>query len=628
MNCTEARELLSIYRELKNDQANATALELHLEHCSLCSRELHHYHLVGQRLHALPSIEPSATAYTRLMQALAKEHMRFLERSSSSDIATPVPDFLEPYLREYHQQATSISTLTAFSSADTHPLPVLNLPPQRRRTAHRPQLAVLGLVATFLMVVMAGGLTSLLLLAKTNQNVPTTGSFNQAQVQQPSQVTTATYTTTTDYSHIVSAIADRHYIYYTAYSNGTIRWMLEQMDIKTRISTPLLTGTNLGTLILLGSANDQLLWLQLDTPKMVSHKHSGSHPTDVQERTWKLYALALPTDGVTNAVKNPIQLLQGTFVADKVPSWVYTPIQGISFAQNALLMAWLDGNGLSHLTRYTFVQQAHTDTTEIATVGDGHILTSPTSTLDGTSLYWAEEWLTADNVLHSNVWSQQTVVVPAQHGKWITQSQTSTFLLRDDEMSFHPQVVTDTLFLLSTNGTWTANTSNTPSPVQATTTVTAMARLTPMATASANMTANTAGPSTLTVTNRVDPTIYLPQIDALVRGTLRAFSTNNSVELKLPLDGNSDGLVAAPQGGNRFLLWQSSNNRVNMFDAQAQLPVNIGATAITQDAKFLAVNGDTAVWFAPAQTDNVGNQSADNGPTITFQMFNWPSKAA
>jgi hypothetical protein len=399
------------------------------------------------------------------------------------------------------------------------------------------------------------------------------------------------------------------------------------------MSTPLLTGTNLGELILLGSANSQLIWLQLDTPKVVSHKHTGSHATDVLERTWKVYTLALPTDGTdaTNAVKNPIQLLQGTFVTDKVPNWVYTPIQGISFTQNALLMAWLDTNGLSHLTRYTFVQQAHTDTAEIATARDGHILTSPTSTLDGTSLYWAEEWLTPDNVLHSNVWSQQTVVAPPQRGKWMGQSQTSTFLFRDDEMSFHPQVVTDTLFLLSTNGTWTSM-SSTPSPAQGTATVTArgtaMTHMTPGATASASMTANTAGTSALTVTNQVDPATYLPQIDAFVRGTLRAFSTNNSVELKLPLDGNSDGLVAAPQGGNRFLLWQSSNNHVNMFDAEAQLPVNIGATAITPDATFLDVNGDTAVWLAPTQPDNVGNQSANNERIVTFQMFNWPSQAS
>src|SRR5258708_32149891 len=150
--------------------------------------------------------------------------------------------------------------LAEFSTANTGALPVLSKP-YKKRTKYRmgSQFAIIGLAAVFFIALMMGGITSLLLLAQGHVS----GGQAPAIVDFPTEVQVAAYTTHTSYQHVVSAIGDTSSIYYTAYGNDTNSgWMLEQMDRTTRVSTPLLTTPSASPLIVLGSQNGWLVWLQ------------------------------------------------------------------------------------------------------------------------------------------------------------------------------------------------------------------------------------------------------------------------------------------------------------------------------------------------------------------------------
>src|SRR5439155_33577 len=180
------------------------------------------------------------------------------------------------------------------------------------------QFAVLGLAAMFLMVLMMGGLTSLLLLAHNNQSGISAVS-NASKIILPASVEQVPYTTTTLYQHVASAVADHTYIYYTAYGDGLNNpWMLERLDRTTGISTPL---------------------------------------------------------------------------------------QGIWFIQNSLLVAMTDSKGTSHLLLYQLDTTGKLVAKEIATAIPGHILTSPTANSDGSQIYWSEEWSSSAGTLNSNIWT-------------------------------------------------------------------------------------------------------------------------------------------------------------------------------------------------------------------------------
>jgi hypothetical protein len=206
--------MLSAYRELKKDSQEAVALDIHVASCADCRRLLNQHHLVGERIRSLPAVEPSSQAYTRLMQALAVEHTRIIQRASSTAALTPAPDFLKPYLKEHAPQDPQTEALAAFSRANTGPLPVVRPVPKRTPTFHLNHLAVVGLAAAFLLVLMTGGITSVILMAQNRQSVslPQGAGNNQASVQRVSQVSMVSAATATTYPHVVSAVANRQYL--------------------------------------------------------------------------------------------------------------------------------------------------------------------------------------------------------------------------------------------------------------------------------------------------------------------------------------------------------------------------------------------------------------------------------
>ena len=152
MNCTEAQALVAAYRELKSEKVDTTELDVHLERCASCRQVLARNSLIGDKLSALPAIELPSEMHEKLMQRLASEHVRFLHREASK---TPsVPEFLKPYLHGQAHQTEKRDLLTAFSTAETGPLPIISAKRRRSRRPHMSQFAVVGLAAMFLMMLM------------------------------------------------------------------------------------------------------------------------------------------------------------------------------------------------------------------------------------------------------------------------------------------------------------------------------------------------------------------------------------------------------------------------------------------------------------------------------------------
>jgi hypothetical protein len=614
LNCSQARALLAEYRELKKGQADTTELDNHLESCSECRQWFAEQTHIGVRIRALPSIEPSSNAHARLMQALAAEHVRYMQRSVAPS-ATPPPAFLKPYIKEQARKLPTTESLTAFASAQTGPLPIIQMPRRRPHLQHLNPFAIVGIAAAFLMVLMMGGLTSLLLL--THNGLSAVG--DTASINNFVQVSRTDYITTTPYSHVVSAVSNRNSIYYTAYGDDNTGWMLEEFDTQSNFSIPLLASESTSPLIVLGSAQNWLVWLQLGHPKPISTRHS--HVTGQQEQTWSLQALSLDSaDQMSNQTSTgtptPITLLKDTFSQATAPAWVNSPVQGIWFTQGGLLVTALDAKGDSHLWQFQLDPQKASKPAQLASVSGGHILTSPTADSDDTNIYWSEEWQTSDGVLHSNIWTQRTdVMPPAQPGKWVPRIETNQSQFTNDGLSFHPQLVDDTLFYLSVNPA--VVTSVTPQANGTATTTSAIATSTTPAVTTPAASPTTQAQSSIT---NIDTTVPAPAADASIQGALQAVFPGDTQ----PTAMDTSGLDSVPQGGTRFVLWQNSAKGMEMYDVATRTPVTV-KDVVPTDASFLAVNGDSAVWTVNAGSNTV-NSAGIEGPTVTFSTFSWPSK--
>jgi hypothetical protein len=589
---------MAAYRELENKEVDTIELDVHLEHCESCRQELARQMFVGDQLRSLPAIEPRPDMHSKLMQALAKEQLEHIRRSPRGTVTTP--EFLKPYLHEHAQSTQTSNLIAAFSTAETGPIPMIqtNRKPQNRR--HISQFGVLGLAAAFLMLLMMGGLTSLLLLAHNNPQLAV--KTNAQVVNQPTIVEQAKYTTTTSYQHVASAIADHSSIYYTAYEDTlNPSWMLERLDRTTNISTPLLPAASTNPLILLGSNQGSLVWLQFDGLKLKSHaklSKDGFHP---YVSLWSLHYLTLQQQQqiLSGIPTNSGILLHGTFDQDTAPNWITTPIQGIWFMQNSLLIAMTDSKGISHLLSYPLGTVGKPAVQEIAKAIPGHVLTSPTANNDGSQIYWSEEWLPSPNVWHSNIWTQQVVdATRPMGGPWVPHTDTVKQALTTDGMSFRPQIANDTLFMLST-----ANQSNS---AQATSTPTGTA--TPDASPSPNTNA-----IARTVTS-----IYAAPLDASIRGSILMVPLNQAFDAQ-PTVMNTTGLASSLQVGTNFALWQGDKG-YEMYDVSQKSDVNVGT--IFDGSTFLAVNGGSAVWML----NNASNTTPTTRPSITLMAFNWPGK--
>ncbi len=603
MNCTQAQVLLAAYRERNDDDIDTSELDAHLEQCSACREVLARSRIVGERLRALQPLEPAPDLHSRLMAALAAEHMKYIQQSP---VTPALPAFLKPYVHDHLRSSQNHDLLAAFSTADTGPLPVIQPARKTRSRAPMGQLAILGIAAVFFMALMMGGITSLLLLAQ-NHVAPIPGS---ASVIHPTDVVAASYTTTTSYNQVVSAVATRSAIYYSAYSdNSSEGWMIERLDRITHSVTPLLAISPQNPLIVLGATNNWVIWLQYDPPKVITS--NTTHISRHFVRSWNLYALSLTSFQAGNSVfvkPSPVLIASGTFDENTAPNWVYSPIQGIWFIQNTLLLASIDSNGNSHLASYALSVTTHgaASATMIISAQPGNVITSPTANSDGSQIFWSQEWQANDGVFHSNIWMRQAISGSRPlHGRIIQHMSIITMPFLEDGLSFRPLVVNETLFLLSTaNPALLQGSQQTPG-----TTATAS----PIGTMQAGSMPSTAMPTT----PWADISVYPSSLDSELRGTILMYPLDDPA-VTTPTVVSQINAAASLQAGTDFVLWQTDNG-YDMYDALTKTPVTIGETL--NNAQFLSVNNTSAVWMVnTVQTGTIGA----NGLSVTLKTFNWP----
>ncbi len=625
MNCRQTRAMLAIYRELKLNQTDMHDLEVHLSQCTACKGVQVQYDLAGEGLRALPHIEPLPDAHTKLLQALATEHVRFIQNTSALTAATPTPAFLAPYLKDLAQKAPQANNLAAFATADTGPIPIIQRSTQRRRTYQINHFTIVGVAASFLMMLLVGGLTSFLLLTQHGSSITPPSLV----VHQLNDVRPVNYTATPVYPHVASAVASGHDIYYTTYNDDQTSWQLEQFDEKHNITTPLLAKPSTQELIALGSSANWLIWLQIDPPKPVDAPTQATNdPSTIPTRAWSLHAQylgSMPSPATTTAPFDR-ELISKTFNPSTVPSWVNRPVQGICFIQDTLLVALVDDQGISHLQSYQLDPVKEITQTELANASKDHLLTSPTANSDGTAIYWADEYASdTSGQLSSDIWTQQTVdASPTNAGRWAAHQITEKYAFLADGKSFHPQIVNDTLFLLSTSQT-DGNTPDTISTAAATPS-TPSATATPQAVSTVT-TEPTVVPTAVNIATlpegatNLDPRIFAPQIDTMQAGRILSF-TASGVSQVLPQFDNTQ-IVTALQGGAGFLLWQENGSTFGMYDVIAKAPIQVGDNVVPPNAAFLAVNGDTAI-SVTGQQKGVGQHNQASIP-VTFDTFRWPT---
>ncbi|WP_052888447.1 anti-sigma factor family protein [Thermogemmatispora carboxidivorans] len=627
MNCTEARVLLAVYRDLQEAEAQPShqdeetratiqELEQHLESCPNCRQALTDFTLVGTRLQRLPAIEPPPEMRERLMRALAAEHTRFLRRGLPG--TPPPPDFLKPYMQEQLEQEAGRDPLATLSTAKTGPLPAIQAPPRAQRRPRMPQLAALAVAATFLLALLTGGLTSVLLLAQhSSGSIPPPAAINH-----PTNVVMMRYASATIYHNVVSAAADGNAVYYSAFSDGSpAGWMLLRLDRQTQLSQPLLPSAQSSPLIILGSDHNRLVWLQYDPPAADTsvasaatkkNQHNSSPRDNVTEglRSWKLFYAVVDSTTSPDSLR-PQLLFSGVFNPALAAGIVHTPVPGICFLQNGLLVAALDQHGVSHLWLYSLQENGQIAShSELASAPAGHIYTSPTATPDGSDIFWADEWLDSTGLLHSNIWTRQEIEVSTPtRGRWLPHTQPETWLFRNDGTSFRPLVVGHTFFMLNTNDGLDG--------------ISALATPTPAASPSPQSASQLAA-STLPLNSSVTPwansSIYPPSLDFLISGSLYMLSlepTSDGTFSQL----NTISHVSALQGGNTFVLWQDDNNAYGMFDVESNTFVQVGS--VLNGAAFVAVNGNSAVW-SDTPTPAASRSPASISPLATLRMFSWP----
>ncbi len=595
--------MLSAYRELKDGTFDSPELDVHLESCASCRQMLARDMFIGARLRSLPVIEPPPEMHERVMRALAQEHAQFLSKASPGRV--PTPAFLKPYLQE-HARATQISNhLSALSTAETGPLPIISAKRRGRSHSHTNQFAVLGLAAMFLMVLMMGGITSLLILAHDNTTHLAGITSSSSAALEHTDIQKGTFTTSTPYQHVASAVANRDSIYYSAYQDDTqTAWMLLQLDRASKKSTPLLAQPTDQPIIVLGSNPEWLVWLQFEQP--IARSSNTVRTTPLQP--WSLRILSLAQAAQSPFPIEPTILLNGSFDQSTAPSWVHTPVQGIWLAQNTLVAASIDAKGISHLLEYQLDLSSKPTVTEIAQSAAGDVLTSPTANSDASAIYWADEWINDAGVLSSNIMMRQINSVPGPtrfiHRRWSqeTEQTIQQGAFREDGVSFRPQIADGTLFWLSTAALSDNGLKGTP------TTPT-----TPLVT--------TPSISPILIP-RTEPGIYAPSLDTQIAGQILA-QPLDSLTPTPPVTLNNNGAAYALQVGGDFALWQN-NKGYEMYDVPTQNDVTIGNTL--NDPAFLAVNGDSAVWLATPGTSTTPTTAKGQGTLlpVNFYAFDWP----
>lgn len=97
------------------------------------------------------------------------------------------------------------------------------------------------------------------------------------------------------------------------------------------------------------------------------------------------------------------------------------------------------------------------------------------------------------------------------------------------------------------------------------------------------------------------------------------YPLSNSLDASPALVSGATGSASSLQAGNDFVLWQNGDESYGMYDAVLKSTITVGD--VLNDAQFLAVNGDTAVWTIRNTGETTGSTI---NPSATLVAFSWP----
>src|SRR5579862_7325759 len=241
MTCKQARQLLAAYRRHDLSLDEQAELQAHLQACAECRALAADFRQMGQALQALPTLAPPPDFYARVMAAVhaedqqAVEHAQAAARKKPEKVITPgLTDlaYLPSVRRAVTQRRARVIPLrTRISPAGTFAL---------RYGA--------GLAALFLIFAL-GVSTGLFALLRNP-----TGITANINTHEP-EFLTSVYAPDTTYPLVADATAspDGQYIIYAAH-NASGKWMLEELNRESGMSTDLLSAPVAGPLALDGWA--------------------------------------------------------------------------------------------------------------------------------------------------------------------------------------------------------------------------------------------------------------------------------------------------------------------------------------------------------------------------------------
>jgi len=97
------------------------------------------------------------------------------------------------------------------------------------------------------------------------------------------------------------------------------------------------------------------------------------------------------------------------------------------------------------------------------------------------------------------------------------------------------------------------------------------------------------------------------------------YPLSDSLDASPTLVSGAIGSASSLEAGKDFVLWQNGDGSYGIYDAVLKSNITVGD--VLNDAQFLAVNGDTAVWTVNSTGATTGSTI---NPAATLEAFSWP----
>lgn len=537
MTCKQARQLLAASRRGDCSPGDYAELQAHLAGCEGCRTRDVEYEQVGEAIRSLPEIAPPPDFLARVLAAARAE-----EEKAAHPAAEKAPE-----------------TVVVPGLTDASYFPTLRKAVTDGRVRVVPLRRQMSPTATFALRYGATMAAAFLIFA-IGMSVFV---FQALQGSAPlgvatKQLVTSAYASDSTYPLVTDAIAsdDGHTIVYAAHTADG-KWMLEALTEPSRRSVALLPTPVSGPIMLEGWARGWVLWAQGDTLQ-------GEH--------WTLNATQM-LPALTGAATT-LHLADGGRAVSSGP----VALHGVRESGTLVLIAEELADGHGQLLELDLRQINTVQPVVIASAAPGHLIADPTT--DGSSTYWADEWLDPDGVLHGDIYRLLPDSQPVQ--------------VTSNGDAFSPMIVANKLFWLEA----------------------------PTAQAAAITTNQSTPTATPTPTGKLTP-VGGSASTAPVAGTL----WEESLDGRADLDSGDKkqitdpGKVAFnPMAGATFVVWQDGTGNYTLYDAtkdQSQ-PLNF----FISNALVFSVSPKAVLCVTvDEQTSN-----AQTPVKTTINVLPWPQK--